>query len=90
MSTENDDPIRELFKAEVMEAFKLALDIHEALAQAYLERTGEVLEQDSPYTYDDLRRASRILRSEGAEKGSAGSRRLVAEILRLNPKQGGA
>lgn len=89
MPTENADPIRELFKAEFMASFKRALEIHDALAQAFLERTGKVLERDSPYTTGDLKRANRILRSEGAEKGSAVSRRLVTEILQLRiPKEG--
>jgi hypothetical protein len=88
--TETDDPIRELFTLEVMASFKRALQIHDALAQAFLERTGKVLERDSDYTTNDLRRASRILRSEGrTQKGSTGNRRLTLEILQLrNPKDG--
>ena len=60
-----DDPARELFGLKVMEIFERALRVHDALAQAFLERTGEVLERESEYTLQDLRRASRILRSEG-------------------------
>jgi hypothetical protein len=86
VSTENADPIRELFTLHFMDSFKLALRVHDALAQAYLERTGQVLERESPYTVDDLRRANRILRSEGTEKGSGANRRLAEEILGLNPK----
>jgi hypothetical protein len=70
-----------------MAAFKVALEIHDALAEAFLERTGKVLERDSDYSVADVKRASRILRSEGRiQKGSTTNRRLVAEILRLNPK----
>lgn len=63
MST--DDPIRELFTLEMMAKFKRALRVHDALSQAFFERTGQVLERESDYTVEDLRRASRILRSGG-------------------------
>jgi hypothetical protein len=89
LSTENDDPIFELFKAEMMDKTMNALRLHGALAQAYLERTGLELERESPFTVDDVKRAGRILRSEGTEKGSVGSRKHVAEILQLRkPKEG--
>jgi hypothetical protein len=68
MSTETgDDPVRELFCCHVMEEFKRALLAHEALAVAYLERTGQVLERDSEYTVGDLKRASRLLRSQAVK-----------------------
>jgi hypothetical protein len=59
-----DDPITELFSLKVMATFKRAVRMHDALAQAFLERTGQVLQPDSDYTVSDLQRASRILRSE--------------------------
>jgi hypothetical protein len=68
MSTESgDDPIRELFCCHVMEEFKRALLAHEALAAAYLERTGLVLQPDTDYTVEDVRRASRLLRSQSVK-----------------------
>lgn len=83
-----DGPIRELFTLHTMDSFKLALRIHEALSQAYNERTGLVLEQTSPYTTSDLRRANRILACEGIPGGSRGQRRRALEILDLKPKKG--
>jgi hypothetical protein len=65
LSTNPDDPIGELFSLKVMATFKRALRVHDALAEAFLERTGQVLERDSDYTVEDLRRASRILRTQG-------------------------
>ena len=59
-----DDPIRELFCCHVMEQFKRALLAHDALATAYRERTGRELQPDSDYTVEDIRRASRLLRSQ--------------------------
>ncbi len=61
-----DDPLLvELFKAAVFSKFMRALEVHEALRQAYLERSGIELQPDSDYTLDDVRRAVRILRSAG-------------------------
>jgi hypothetical protein len=74
-----DDPIGELFGLKVMEKFKRVLQVHEALSQAFLERTGKVLEPTSEYTVDDIRRTSRILRSDGHA-------RLAKKFLQLLPK----
>lgn len=64
-SARADDPIVELFECTVMSIFVEALAVHDALAAAFLERTGKVLESESDYTVQDLRRASRILRAQG-------------------------
>jgi hypothetical protein len=90
VSTENDDPIRELVTLHFMDSFKLALRVHGALAQAFEERTGTPLERNSDYTTGDLKRAGRILRCEGrTPKGSRGNKKLAAAILQLrNPKEG--
>ena len=63
-----DDPIRELFSCHMMGIFRRALAVHDALAAAFFERTGQVLEPDTEYTLEDLRRAKRILRAAGREK----------------------
>jgi hypothetical protein len=84
--THPDDPIFELVKADAMDAFRLALRIHEALAQAFLERTGQVLEKDSEYTTSDCRRANRILACEGVSGGSRRRVRRALDILGLKPK----
>jgi len=73
MSTPSDDSVAfDLFKCHVMTMFKKALAVHDCLAQAYLERTGLVLERETEYTVQDLKRASRILRAnydaDGNEK----------------------
>ena len=52
-------------KARLLERFKRVLDAHDALAEAYRERTGLELTRESDYTPGDLKRASRILRSGG-------------------------
>jgi hypothetical protein len=83
-----DDPIFELVKADAMDAFQLALRIHSALAEAYNERTGLVLEKDSEYTTSDCRRANRILACEGIPGGSRRRTRRALEILDLKPKKG--
>jgi hypothetical protein len=84
------DPIRELFIADFMASFKLAMEVHDAVARAFEERTGKTLERDSPVTVHDMRRASRILRAEGTQRGSRGTRRRALEILCLNPTKEGA
>ena len=63
MPDSTDDPILELFSCHMMEMFKKALAVHDALAAAYHERTGQVLQPDTEYTVADLNRAKRILRA---------------------------
>jgi hypothetical protein len=66
VSTSADDPIAELFNLKAMSYFNRALRVHDAMVQAYEERTGKQLERDSPdFTVADHRRASRILRAQG-------------------------
>jgi hypothetical protein len=61
-----DKPILlELFCADVLTRFKKALYVHDALCQAYKERTGLELRPESDYTTEDVRRALRILRANG-------------------------
>jgi hypothetical protein len=60
----------DLFKCHVMSMFKKALAVHDCLAQAYLERTGLVLERETEYTTADLRRASRLLRANYDSDGN--------------------
>jgi hypothetical protein len=60
----------DLFKCHVTTLFKRALAAHDVLSQAYLERTGEVLQPDSDYTVEDLRRASRLLRTNYDRDGN--------------------
>jgi hypothetical protein len=60
-----DDPILELFGADVFARFKRSLEVHEALRAAFKERTGTELQPDSDYTLADVRRADRILKAGG-------------------------
>jgi hypothetical protein len=62
---QTDDPLLDLFKADVLTRFKKALHVHEALSQAYRERTNLELQRDSDYTPEDVKRALRILRANG-------------------------
>ena len=66
MSTENDARLKlDLWGARLFTRMKKVIDTHEALREAYRERTGLEFERDSPYTADDVKRANRILRSNG-------------------------
>ncbi|MBB5329811.1 hypothetical protein [Tunturiibacter gelidoferens] len=51
----------------MMQMFKQALAVHDALAAAYLERTGLTLQPETEYTVADLNRAKRILRAAGRD-----------------------
>jgi hypothetical protein len=66
-----DDSIGwDLFKCHVMSMCKKAIAVHDCLSRAYHERTGLVLERDSDYTLEDLRRASRLLRTHYDRDGN--------------------
>jgi hypothetical protein len=66
-----DDEIAfDLFKCHMMSMCKKALAVHDCLAAAYLERTGLVLERETEYTVEDLRRASRLLRANYDRDGN--------------------
>jgi hypothetical protein len=55
----------ELFKADLLAHCKRWIYAHDALSQAYRERTGLELQPDSNYTAGDVERAIRILRASG-------------------------
>jgi hypothetical protein len=84
----SENIIFELFKADFMDSFRLALRLQSALGQAYTERTGLPFEQTSPYTTGDAKRANRILACEGIPGGSHRQSRHALEILDLKPKKG--
>lgn len=59
-----DDPGPELFKLRLLKMATKALRVVDALQRAYHERTGLEGTPESEYTVGDMKRASRILRSE--------------------------
>jgi hypothetical protein len=61
-----DKPILlELFCAGLLARTTRAIYVHDALSQAFRERTGLELQPDSNYTAGDVERAIRILRASG-------------------------